>query len=191
MCNASSRFFLGGSLVRGVLTNGRLRTKRGVLLPPPFDKLHMEYFHSMADRCVSDLGSKPMKQRGLRMICFLVWAVVAAPALAHDCRVKDGYLRGAYEGDCDDSETAHGHGEAKGANTYIGDFVNGWPEGKGTYTWENGARLEGTFKKGVANGPGVYVSAKGVRYEGQFVNGKLSTMKNADCPKVPEPVLAC
>ena len=129
-----------------------------------------------------------MKGHALRAIVFAMSAVIAAPALSHDCRVKDGYLRGAYEGDCDDNEVAHGHGEAKGANTYIGDFVNGWPEGKGTYTWENGARLEGTFKKGVANGPGVYVSAKGVRYEGNFVDGKLETMKREDCPVTQGPV---
>lgn len=125
------------------------------------------------------------------MICFLVSAVVAAPALAHDCRVRDvgGYLRGGgYEGDCDENEIAHGHGEARSADTYVGEFVNGWPEGKGTYTWENGARLEGTFKKGVANGPGVYVSAKGVRYEGKFVAGKLEALKPEDCPVTRGPV---
>ena len=132
-----------------------------------------------------------MKQRVLGVIGFLVSVAVAVPALAHDCRVRDvaGYLRGGgYEGDCDKSEVAHGHGEAKGADTYVGDFVNGWPEGKGTYTWENGARLEGTFKKGRADGPGVYVSANGVRYEGQFVDGKFSTLKSGDCPRTQGPL---
>lgn len=131
-----------------------------------------------------------MKQRALRVIGFLVSAVVAAPALSHDCRVRDvaGYLRGNYEGDCDQSETAHGRGEAKGADTYVGDFVNGWPEGKGTYTWENGARLEGAFKRGRANGPGVYVSAKGVRYDGVFVDGKLAALKPEDCPVTAGPL---
>ena len=133
-----------------------------------------------------------MKQRALAVIGFVVTSVVAAPALSHDCRVRDvaGYLRGHYEGDCDKSEIAHGQGEAKGADTYVGTFVNGWPEGKGTYTWENGARLEGSFKKGKANGPGVYVSAKGVRYEGDFVDGKLKTLKKEDCPATQGPV-AC
>jgi hypothetical protein len=129
-----------------------------------------------------------MKRHALRAIVFALSSVIAAPALSHDCSVKNGYLRGSYEGDCDDSETAHGHGEAKGADTYVGEFVNGWPEGKGTYTWENGARLEGTFKKGVANGPAVYISAKGVRYEGEFVNGRLPTMKPEDCPTTQGPI---
>jgi hypothetical protein len=134
------------------------------------------------------LAEQVMKKHALSAIVFALSSVIAAPALPHDCRVKDGYLRGAYEGDCDDSETAHGHGEAKGANTYVGEFVNGWPEGKGTYTWENGARLEGTFKRGRADGPGVYVSAKGVRYEGRFVDGKLDGLKPQDCPGTQGPV---
>src|ERR1700682_6131457 len=115
-----------------------------------------------------------MNRHALWITVLVVSAATSAPALSHDCRVRDvaGYLRGGgYEGDCDEQEVAHGHGEAKGADTYVGDFVNGWREGKGTYTWENGARLEGTFKKGRAEGPGVYVSAKGIRYEKDFVNG--------------------
>jgi hypothetical protein len=136
-----------------------------------------------------------VKQRAFTVMGVLVSVFIAIPVLAHDCRVRDvaGYLRGGgYEGECDESEVAHGRGEAKGADAYVGDFVNGWPEGKGTYTWENGARLEGTFKKGRANGPGVYVSAKGVRYEGQFVDGKLatSTLKTEDCPRTQGP-LSC
>ena len=45
---------------------------------------------------------------------------------------------------------AQGRGEAKGADRYVGTFVKGRPEGKGTYIWESGARLEGTFKGGKA-----------------------------------------
>jgi hypothetical protein len=56
------------------------------------------------------------------------------------------------------------------------------------YTWENGARLDGSFKVGKAHGPGVYISAKGVRYEGQFVNGKLDGLKTTDCPSTPGPL---
>jgi hypothetical protein len=131
-----------------------------------------------------------VKKGALGVIGLLASAVVATPIQAHDCRVRDvaGYLRGFYEGDCDKNEAAHGHGEAKGADTYVGDFVNGWPEGKGTYTWENGARLEGTFKRGRANGSGVYVSAKGVRYEGEFVDGKLEALKPEDCPVTQGPI---
>ncbi|HET7095992.1 MAG TPA: hypothetical protein VFJ68_01290, partial [Casimicrobiaceae bacterium] len=64
----------------------------------------------------------------------------------------------------------------------------GRPDGKGTYTWENGARLEGNFKDGKAQGAGVYTSAKGVRFEGQFINGTLDGLKAPDCPATPGPV---
>jgi hypothetical protein len=116
---------------------------------------------------------------------------LSTAAMSHDCRVRDAYLRGAYEGDCNErTEMAEGKGEAKGADTYVGEFLKGKPTGKGLYTWENGARLDGSFKEGKAHGPGVYVSAKGARYEGQFVNGKLDGLKTADCPSTPGP-LSC
>jgi hypothetical protein len=126
------------------------------------------------------------------LLCCATLMGVATPALSHDCRVKDGYLVGAYEGGCDEhSELADGKGVAKGANSYDGNFVKGKPDGKGVYQWEDGSRLDGSFKDGKAHGNGVYVSAKGVRYEGRFVNGKLEAMKASDCPAVPSPVLSC
>jgi len=132
-----------------------------------------------------------MKRSILIVICSAALVALAAPAMSHDCRVRDGYLRGDYQGDCDDkTELAQGQGEARGADSYVGYFVKGRPDGKGTYTWENGARLEGTFKYGKAHGAGVYVSAKGVSYEGQFANGKLEGLKAPDCPSTPGP-LAC
>jgi hypothetical protein len=126
----------------------------------------------------------------LRIGPALLVLALATSAAAHDCRVRDvaGLLRGSYEGDCDKQEVAHGQGEAKGADSYVGTFVNGWPEGKGVYTWENGARLRGSFKHGKADGPGVYVSASGVRYEGTFVDGRLDGLKPVDCPVTPGPV---
>jgi hypothetical protein len=103
--------------------------------------------------------------------------------------VGNVYLRGDYQGDCDqDTELAPGQGEARGADSYIGYFVKGKPDGKGTYTWENGARLDGNFKDGKAYGIGVFVSAKGVRFEGQFANGKLDGLKASDCPSTPGPL---
>jgi hypothetical protein len=115
--------------------------------------------------------------------------IVASGALAHDCRVSNGYLIGYYEGGCNEkNETANGHGEAKGADSFVGNFVDGSLDGKGVYTWENGARLDGTFKADKANGPGVYISAKGVRYEGPFQNGKLIGAKKEDCPATQGPL---
>jgi len=130
-----------------------------------------------------------MERSLLRVACLALTLAIAAPALSHDCRVRgNAYLRGHYEGECDKGELAHGEGEAKGADSYVGSFVKGRPDGKGIYTWENGARLEGTFKDGQAQGAGVYTSAKGVRYEGQFANGKLDGLKPVDCPSTPGPL---
>ena len=126
------------------------------------------------------------------LVCCGTLMALATPAMSHDCRLKDGYLVGAFHGECKErTELAEGPGEARGANSYVGNFVKGKPDGKGVYTWEDGSRLDGSFKDGKAQGAGVYVSAKGVRYEGQFVNGKLEGLKGADCPAVPAPVLNC
>ena len=126
------------------------------------------------------------------LVCGAALMALATPALSHDCRLKDGYLVGAFNGECDErTELAQGPGEAKGANSYVGNFVKGKPDGKGVYVWEDGSRLDGGFKDGKAHGAGVYVSSKGTRYEGKFVDGKLESMKTSDCPAVPGPVLAC
>ena len=132
-----------------------------------------------------------MKRLLIAVLCGAHLMTAARPVMSHDCRVRDAYLRGAYEGDCDErTEVAQGKGEAKGADIYVGDFVKGRIDGKGVYTWQNGARLDGSFKEGKAYGSGIYVSANGVRYEGQFVNGKLDGLKTADCPSTPGP-LSC
>ena len=130
-----------------------------------------------------------MKGLSFTLFCGAVLMTLAPPAMSHDCRVRDAYLRGAYEGDCNErTEMAQGKGEAKGADTYVGAFAKGRPDGKGVYTWESGARLDGSFKEGRAHGTGIYMSAKGVRYEGQFVNGKLAGLKGPDCPSTPGPL---
>lgn len=130
-----------------------------------------------------------MRRHAATLISAAVLMGLTAPAMSHDCRIRDGYLVGEYNGECDEStELAHGKGAARGTNSYVGDFVKGKPSGKGIYTWENGARLDGAFQDGKAHGAGVYVSAKGVRYDGLFVNGKLEALKTADCPSIPGPL---
>jgi hypothetical protein len=132
-----------------------------------------------------------MRLRTAELICVAVLALTAAPAMAH-CTVtrSNPYIKGDYQGECDEStELAQGQGEATGVDRYVGYFVQGKPDGKGTYTWGNGARLEGTFKNGKAHGAGVYTSPKGVRYEGQFIDGKLGTLKPEDCAVTPGPLM--
>lgn len=135
----------------------------------------------MMDRC--GIGRVVVAASLLSML------MAAGASVAHDCRVRNGYLRGSYEGDCNErNEIANGHGEARGADRYVGNFVDGRLDGKGVYTWENGARLEGTFKADKADGPGMYVSANGVRYEGPFHNGKLVDADPKDCPVTQGPL---
>jgi len=133
-------------------------------------------------------GREPPHRISIVLIAAL--ATLPIPALAHECRVVGNpYLRGHYHGDCDEgSETAQGRGEATGADSYVGSFLKGRPDGKGLYTWENGAKLEGIFKAGKANGPGLYISAKGVRYDGRFENGKLNGAAPDDCPVTKGPL---
>ena len=130
-----------------------------------------------------------MRKHSIGSICCAALIVTATPALAHCVVMGNAYLRGDYQGDCDEvTELAQGQGEARGADSYVGYFVKGRPDGKGTYTWANNARLEGTFKNGKAHGAGIYVSTKGVRYEGQFIDGKFGALKSEDCPATPGPV---
>jgi hypothetical protein len=64
-------------------------------------------------------------------------------------------------------------------NKYVGEFVDDFPEGFGTFTYveigENGERsgrhrYEGDFKRGKRHGKGLYVSANGDSYTGMFEN---------------------
>jgi len=131
-----------------------------------------------------------MRLRTVELICLATLFVTGTPAMAHCQAAGNAYIEGDYQGDCDEAtELAQGKGQATGADSYVGYFVQGRPDGKGTYKWANGARLEGTFKNGKAHGAGVYISAKGVRYEGQFLDGKLGSLKPEDCPATPGPII--
>lgn len=115
---------------------------------------------------------------------------VATAAMPHGCDPLDPYLVGHYHGECDDqTELPQGRGEAKGADQYVGQFVAGRPEGSGVYVWANGARLDGAFRDGKAEGAGVFTSPSGVRYAGTFAGGRLDTLRRADCPTTPGPVV--
>ena len=117
-------------------------------------------------------------------------AAAAPGAWAHGCDPEDKYLVGHYHGDCShENELPQGHGEARGADSYVGAWRAGKPHGTGVYRWENGARLEGTFAEGKAQGAGFYVSAAGTRYDGPFSAGKLVGARPTDCPVTPGPLL--
>ena len=55
---------------------------------------------------------------------------------------------------------------------YVGQVVNGLPEGKGIEYNNNGERYEGDFRNGKHEGKGIYYHNNGDRYEGDYRNGK-------------------
>ena len=74
-------------------------------------------------------------------------------ANSQNCTVVPEALKGTYEGDCK-KEKADGTGTAKGQDSYTGEFKNGYPDGRGKYTWKNGDWYEGEWRKGVRDGQG-------------------------------------
>lgn len=69
------------------------------------------------------------------------------------CEVLVAALKGAYQGDCKKNK-ANGNGSAIGQDSYTGEFKNGYPDGKGRYSWKNGDWYEGEWKKGLREGKG-------------------------------------
>ena len=56
---------------------------------------------------------------------------------------------------------------------YEGMFVDGYFDGKGTFTSHDGWQYVGEFKKGIAEGQGILTTEKGEIFEGTFKNGGL------------------
>ena len=54
---------------------------------------------------------------------------------------------------------------------YVGSFVNGIYNGKGTMFFKDGIFLTGEWKNGKLNGKGSFLSESGVLYIGDFING--------------------
>lgn len=95
-------------------------------------------------------------------VVLAVFILFIQNAKSQDCSVELASLNGNYEGDCRKGK-ANGRGTASGADTYTGEFRNGYPEGMGKYQWKNGDWYEGSWKKGMREGSGTmhYVAKKG------------------------------
>ena len=55
---------------------------------------------------------------------------------------------------------------------YIGQVLNGVPEGKGIMYWDNGDRYEGEWKNDKKEGKGIYYYNNGDREMGDYSNGE-------------------
>jgi hypothetical protein len=71
------------------------------------------------------------------------------------CQVFKSEIAGTYEGKCKNG-LANGKGIAVGTDRYEGQFVKGWPNGYGTYTWANGNVYTGDWIDGMRHGIGRY-----------------------------------
>jgi hypothetical protein len=80
-------------------------------------------------------------------------------AYSQTCEVDRESLKGTYTGDCKKNK-AHGKGKAVGTDTYEGEFKNGIPDGRGTYTWSNKNVFEGKYVKGLREGKGIMTFKK-------------------------------
>ena len=56
-------------------------------------------------------------------------------------------------------------------DTYVGEWWNGCPHGKGKYTFQNNECYEGDYVNGQRHGKGVYTYKDGTVYDGDYVNG--------------------
>ena len=70
---------------------------------------------------------------------------------------------------------------ANGA-VYEGEWKNNKREGKGTYKWSNGDVYEGDWKDNRPNGQGTLKTVAGMQYKGGFVDGleEVQTDKNGN-----------
>lgn len=58
---------------------------------------------------------------------------------------------------------------------YIGDFMAGFPHGKGIRKWDNGDFYEGDYVMGYQTGKGLFLSLEqGWKYIGEWKAGKMT-----------------
>jgi hypothetical protein len=87
------------------------------------------------------------------LLIFFFILLYSSSKAQETCVVKTKEIAGEYTGACAGGK-ANGKGKATGIDVYEGEFVNGYPEGKGMYTWKDGHYYIGFFKKGIKEGKG-------------------------------------
>ena len=89
----------------------------------------------------------------MKKFLFINVLFLSLHAFSQNCTVVPDALKGTYVGDCK-KDKADGTGTATGIDSYTGDFKNGYPDGKGKYTWKSGEWYDGSWKKGNREGQG-------------------------------------
>ncbi len=92
-----------------------------------------------------------------------------------ECKVMLASIAENYEGFCKNG-FAHGEGIASGLHTYEGDFIAGYPDGEGTYTWHENRVYSGNWRKGTQYSfgqldfveDGIPKTMRGFWYEGEL-----------------------
>ena len=63
-------------------------------------------------------------------------------------------------------------GDEKKNGRYVGEMINGVPNGQGTFNNRWGGKYVGKWKDGKQNGQGTYIYHDGRKYEGEWKNGR-------------------
>ena len=66
----------------------------------------------------------------------------------------------------------HKYGDQKKDGKYLGEVVNGKPNGQGTLTYPDGEKYVGEWKDGKENGQGTYTFTYGKMWIGEFRKGQ-------------------
>lgn len=117
-----------------------------------------------------------MKSMLFSLLClFTVMQYGFAQTIGKIAKLKDAWgLTYNYSGEIKDGKP-NGMGVAKYESgnvlRYVGQFVNGTYNGKGTMLFDDGAFLTGNWKNGKLNGMGTNLNADGSLYIGEFGNG--------------------
>jgi hypothetical protein len=112
----------------------------------------------------------PSRNTAMNLICGALLSIFGITAFAADCKVNDPDINVEYVGDCLNG-LAHGRGNAKGIDTYEGEFKQGNKHGIGTYIWPDGPRYQGNYADDRRNGFGTMTIPRKV-YSPQKTSGK-------------------
>ena len=91
-----------------------------------------------------------------------------------ECKVLKPEISGSYTGKCKKG-LADGKGKSVGKDIYEGQFSEGVPWGKGTYTWASGDVYAGEWKNGLRDGEGDFtfkLSEKDTTVNGLWENDR-------------------